>query len=725
MHKGGCVTRWSVAVNSRPRVTLVAIIVLVAVSGLWGLGVLDRLNLAGYEDTHSESAEVESITNKAFGAQTPDIIVVYTAPTGKTLDNIRPEVVDRLNAVTPDVLAKPVESYWTSDILRRTAFVSSDGRKALAALTLKGSDSDRLRAYPELAKTLSVSGVKTQISGFSALTDEFTRSSNQSVTRAETYAIPLTLLLLVLIFGGLIAASIPVLVGGLTIFGSLGALRALSMFTDVSAFAVTTASLLGLGLSIDYGLFMVSRFREELAQGHDPFAASRNASRTAGRTIVFSGVLLMCAFVGTIAFPVALLRSIAFGAMSAVAIAVVLSTLALPAALSLLGSRINALTWRRGATDRGEVRAQRVWGALAVWVMRRPVAVTLVVMGALLVLSAPLAHVQLAGVDPNLLPKDSPVRVAQQAATNEFPNANSGATILLRGESGAPPSSSAIAQVTDTVERREDVRMVINVGESGDLVLLRALLRVPDFTRASEDSVRGLREIPVPQGTIVRVGGLNAIRADSYDSIVNTLPTTLAIMVIATLLVLFVCFRSIVLPIKAVLLGALSLSATFGILAWVFQQGHGASLLGVEPAPLPFPALVVVVAAVFGLSTDYEVFLMSRMREAREGGATTEEAVRVGLARTGRVITAAALLFIVVTAAAATSPLSLIKIAAGGMALAIFIDATIVRMLLVPAVVKLMGEANWWSPFDRKARTVYHDESEVGTDSTGVEKEFL
>ncbi|MEV0358073.1 MMPL family transporter [Nocardia sp. NPDC050697] len=677
--------------------------VLILLAGAWGAGVVDRLDLAGYEDPASESAVTDRLVAAAFGKQTPDVVAIYTAPEGKTLDDIRPQVLPRFDAVPGELLAKPIESYWTAGGLRQAAMISADRRHAIAGVSLNGSMSDQLKNYAELRATLTVPGVGTEFAGFIPVLDAFNQKSLISVVIAESVAIPLMLILLVVVFGGFVAASVPVVVGGLAMIGALGALRALSTVTGVSAFAVNIASILGLGLAIDYGLFMVSRFREELRAGRTPAAAAAHSVRTAGRTIAFSALLLVCAFAGTMVFPPSMLRSLGFGAIAAIVIAAFVSVTALPAALSMMGERINALPWRHGAVRRGEERAERRWAGLATSVMRRPVLVTVLVAGLLLVLSAPFLGVRMGGITPNVLPADDSVRVAQAHLSAEFPNASEGATVLVRGADGAAPAADAVSRVAGEIQRVDGVRTVVRLAEERDGVLLRALSTSPDFTPGAEEMVAAIRALPVPAGATVQVGGMNALRADSNASMVGAVPLALTIVIAATLLVMTVAFRSIVLPLKAVAMAVISLTATFGVLTWIFVDGHGAGLLGAEPAPLPTPALIVVVVAVFGLSTDYEVFLMSRMLEARERGAETEEAVREGVSKTGRIITTAAALFVIVTGAAALSDVTLIKVAALGMALAILIDATVVRMLLVPALVTLMGAANWWSPFPRTA----------------------
>jgi len=689
---------WAHIVLVRPRLVAVVAVLIALLSGLWGLGVLDRLNLAGSTDPDSESVQVDRLIEAGVGRQTPDMVAIYSIPAGRTLEDIRPQVLDRFNAVSSHVLSRPIQSYWTTPDPIRQALVSADRTKALAVLSLRGGDGDRLKAYMKLTQELAVPGIRTQYTGFSAVTDAINTESKRDVMRAESVAVPLTLVLLLMIFGSLVAASVPVVIGGLTILGSLGALRLISSFTDVSAFALNVATVLGLGLAIDYGLFLVSRFREELSNGSSPVEAARLTVVTAGRTVAFSTLLMTCGFAGVLAAPIAVLRSVGFGAIAAVVIAALLSLTAVPAVLAILGHRINALPVGRGAVPLSEARTTRFWSTVADWVMQRAVIVAAVVVGVLLVLAGPLLGVKPGQVDIGGLPTDSPVRIAQSTLTSEFPNATNGATLMVRSANGVPPSQEAVNKVISATQRSDGVRFVLVQARAKDFVLLHVGLSAPDFTTAARNAAKALRHVSGPPGPIVLVGGENASGADTDTATKRAIPLMLAVMFSTTLLIMMVAFRSIVLPFKAVAMAMLSLAATVGILLWVFQDGHGAGFFGAHADLLPLPSLIVVIGAVFGLSTDYELFLMSRMTEARRQGATTEEAVRVGVSRTGRVITAAAALMIIVTAALGSSGVSVIKIIGIGMALAIFIDATVVRMLLVPALVKLMGRANWWLP---------------------------
>jgi uncharacterized membrane protein YdfJ with MMPL/SSD domain len=685
-------------ITSWPRATLSIVVIIVVFSGLWGLGVLSRFNLGGYTDPHSDSAAADRFITQHLGRQNADVVVIYEMPDGESLDALRIRVLEHLASVPSTMLAKPIESYWTTKPLARQAYISLDRRQLLAVVTLRGSDNDRIKAYPRVTSMLTVPGVTTKFSGYSAMTHEYNSQVAHDAIFGEAIATPLSLILLVLIFGGLAAAAIPVACGCLTIFGSLGVLRLMSEFSAVSAFAFNMSTVIGLALAIDYGLFTVSRFREELRAGADVTSAVHRTICTAGRTILFSGFLMTCAFAGMIAIPVPMIQSLALGATGAVAIAALLAVTGVPAALTILGPGINALSWRKDVAQRSEERARKLWGGLADWVIPHAVPVTLLVTTLLLLASAPIFGLRPAAIDASGLPATSPTRAAQVTLQSEFPNASAGADLIIRTADGSAPNPQTVNAIITAARQINGVRIVAHMANGPGFVLLHAVLAPQDFTVDTWNIIRALRAIHLPPDLTMLVGGDNAVIADSNSAVVRSFPLMLGIMISSTLVLMAAAFRSVVLPIKAVLMAALSLTSTFGILTWVVQNGHGASLFGIEPGPLPFPALVLIVAVVFGLSTDYEVFLVSRMVESSRQGSHTPQAVRTGLSQTGRVITAAALLMITVVGATAWSHVALARIAGLGMGIAIFIDAAVVRTLLVPALVTLMGELNWWMP---------------------------
>ncbi|WP_040779826.1 MMPL family transporter [Nocardia pneumoniae] len=680
-------------VLARPRLVLAIVAGVMLLAGLVGLGASDKVTAAGFVDPGSESARVDELVSEHFGPQNPDVVVRYTAPEGQTVDDIGARVQETLARIDPAMLQRPIETYWNAGFARKQFLRSADNRHALAVVYLAGDANQRVSAYPDIEPKLRVPGIATDLSGYSAISTEINEQSQHDLLRAESLSLPLTLAILVAVFGGFIAASFPVVVGGLTVLGAMGAIRVLAEVTEVSTFAVNVASLLGLGMAIDYGLFLVTRFREEVAAGHELKTAITRTYATAGRTVAFSALLLICAFAGTFVFPQAVLRSLGIGAITAVGLAAALSLTVLPALLALFGSRIGSAR----ATD----RAERFWGRLVDRVLRRPGLVTVVVGAVLLVLAAPLSGLRLGDIDHRALPEGNEMRTVVEELTAQFPAAGSGVTAVLHGEDG-PPQSAAVDAAAAALGKAEGVRQVVQVGRAEDFVVFHAFLNSTDRTEEAGATVRGMRALTPPDGTDIWIGGDTAATVDSVRSIVARMPWMILVMVTATMVLLFAAFRSIVLPLKAVAMAFLSLAATFGVLAWIFCGGHLAGVLGVSTGTITAGMLVLILAVVFGLSTDYEVFLLSRMVEAHDAGADTAASVRLGTVKTARVITAAATLLVIVTGAFTLSPLGPMRFLGLGMIIALVVDATLVRMLLVPALVQLMGPANWWSPRRRR-----------------------
>jgi uncharacterized membrane protein YdfJ with MMPL/SSD domain len=635
----------------------------------------------------------------ASGRPDADVVVVYQAPASTTVHDpvVAEAVLRRLNALPPDAVASRV-TFWET---RSPAMVDVDGRYALATITLAGADeAQRAANYRRIADQFTVDGVTTQVGGKTPMGHATGTRSKSDLTTAEAISLPIVLLLLILILGGVVAAALPVLVGGLAVLGSLCLLNAISHGVDVNNFAINVATLLGLGLAIDYGLFSVGRFREELARGNTVESAVRTTMATAGHTIAFSATLLMVALGGLLVFPMDFLRSMAYGGMSAVAVAAFISLTLLPALLGTLGHRVDALAlpWRRARDRRSTVDhgESRVLARLADAVMRRPVAFALPIVIGLLVLAAPLAALRFGAMTEKQLPQGDPTRQAIETINTNFPAAgNNTAKIVLHGRDGNAPDDATVAEFAEAVDDVPGVDDAVVTGTAGDTVLLGAQLYGDPLGDIALDAVGALRALPAPGGVEVFVGGFTATVIDSNSSIVDRLPLMIALLVGATLVLMFLAFRSVLLPIKAVLMSALSLSATYGVLVWIFQLGHGAALLNVTPEPLQAGMFVLIGAVVFGLSTDYETFLLSRMVEARRAGMSTRDAVHTGLIRTGRMISAAAMLLIVVTGAFGLSSISMMRFVGVGMIVALIVDATVVRMLLVPAVLRVLGAVTW------------------------------
>jgi len=663
-------------------------------AGVWGMGVFGQLSEGGYNDPNSESSQAAEVVQAALGARGADIVVIYT-PTAGAIDNpaLGKRVRERLAALPHDVVSA-TDSYWAGD---RPQYAAADKSRAVAVLTLAGrDDSDKLAAFKKISDELDVAGATDQVAGGAALGAASASRSAQDLGFAEAISLPIVLILLLFIFGSLVAAALPVLVGGAAVLGSLGVLHAVALGHDVNSFAVNVASLLGLGMAIDYGLFIVGRFREEQGFGRTTQEAVSRAIATAGRTVVFSATLLMIALAGLLLFPQGFLKSLAYGGLAAVALAALLSLTLLPAVLAVLGPRVDKLPVklpvRRNARPAGSG-----WARLADLVLRRPIRFALPILAGLLLLAAPIKGVQFGENDERVLPAAEPARQAIETLKADFPALSSaGVQVVLRGTHGAAPDAASFAATLGTVP---GVAAVTPAGAGGDVLVLTATLKDHDpFSTQARTAVDDIRALTPPPGSTLLVGGATARNVDSIEATAGRLPLMISLLVGATLLLMFLAFGSILLPIKAVVVSALSLSATFGVLVWIFQDGHGAGLLHVTPAPLEVGIVVLMGAVVFGLSTDYEVFLLSRMVEARTRGASTAEAVTTGLARTGRVISAAAILLIVVTGAFALSSITTMRFVGVGMIIALFLDATVVRMLLVPAILKLMGNAAWWAP---------------------------
>ncbi|MEV7230153.1 MMPL family transporter [Polymorphospora sp. NPDC051019] len=681
----------------RLRWTVLAVVAVVVVgSGIWGLGVFNQLTEGGYIDPGSESAKAAAAVESALGPQGGDVVAIYTPESGTVDDpGLAQRVTARLDAL-PDSAVLDVSSYWQTGAPQ---LATPDKTSALAVITLAGDDENaKLESYRAIKDELAVDGARTQIAGSGPLQDSTSNRSKTDLTRAELVSLPIVLILLVLIFGSLVAASLPVLVGGLAVLGSLGILHVVALATEVNSFAVNVASLLGLGMAIDYGLFMVGRFREEMAAGRSPEVAVRHTVATAGRTVMFSATLLIIALAGLLLFPQGFLKSLSYGGMAAVALAAVVSLTLLPALLGILGPRVDKLAVRlprrRAAAGGGG------WARLAAVVMRRPILVAAPILAVLVLLALPIGQVRFGEVDERVLPASDPARQAIETLKTEFPAmSGNGVQVVLRGTGGTAPDQAATQAFAGRVGAVPGVEAVNPGGAGGDLVVLTATLADRDpLSDTARDTVADIRALTPPAGTDLLVGGTTARNVDSLDATIAKLPLMAGLLAGATFVLMFLAFGSILLPIKAILMSVLSLSATFGILVWLFQEGHGESWLRVTPAPLEVGIVVLMAAVVFGLSTDYEVFLLSRMVEARAKGVSTVEAVTTGLVRTGRVISAAALLLVVVTGAFAFATVAMMRFIGVGMIIALVLDATVVRMLLVPAVMRLLGDAVWWAP---------------------------
>jgi trehalose monomycolate/heme transporter len=493
----------------------------------------------------------------------------------------------------------------------------------------------------------------------------------------------------------LVAAAMPVVIGGVAILGSFTVLRLLTMVTTVSTYSTNITTILGLGLGIDYGLFMVTRFREELRRQPDVQTAVARTVATAGRTVAISGVTVAVALTSLMLFPISLLRSMGYGGVATVAVDVIAAVTILPALLAVLGPRINAVRIRRSAAAPAAIAESGAWYRIASSVMRRPVAYVVVIIIGLLALGTPFLHIQWGGTDARTLPPQSVVRQVSDTLDTEFP-ANSTAPIELMVSHVSP---SALPGYLSRIEAIGGVTGARITGLAGSTARIDVEYSPATISQQARHIVNEIRDLPGPAGATVLVGGQTAQLVVVLSAIGAVLPWMALLVGLATVVLLFLAFGSVVLPVKAIVMNVLSLSATFGIVVWIFQWGHLSGLLQFTPTGSIDPTMpILMLAIIFGLSTDYEVFLLSRIRELYDQTGDNTAAVAGGLQRTGGMITSLALLLIVVVGAFSASGVTFIKLTGVGMIVALIIDASVVRVLLVPAAMRLLGRANWWVP---------------------------
>ncbi|MFC0530230.1 MMPL family transporter [Phytohabitans kaempferiae] len=673
---------------------LAAAAVLVVVGATWGAGVFGKVTGGGFEDPASESTKARERIIAELGSQDVDILVLYSSDTA-TVD--QPAFRDPVTTTLAALRARPEVASVTSWYdTQAPNLVSADRHATYAAVRLRAIEPDeKTAAFEDLEPALDAPGLTTEAGGMVPLFYEANHQTERDLIRAETLSLPVLLVLLIVIFGGLVAAGMPLLIGGLAILGAFVAIRLLTLATDVSVFAINVITLLGLGMAIDYALFVVSRFREELAAGHDTTAAIQRTMTTAGRTVMVSGLTIALALASLLIYPQVFLRSIGFGGVAAVLVAMLGALTVLPALLAVLGPRVNALRvprpWRRRST--GAEGAG--WARVARSVMRRPWLYAVGVVAILAVFAIPAARMEFGGFDERVLPAGSEPRVVADRIAADFPDSSVGPIEVL--VTGVPAAEAQ--QFAQRVGELAGVTEVLVTANQDESTLLSATYRGEPTGDVAQDAVRAIRDLPAPDGGEVLVGGRTATDLDLMSSLASRLPWMALIMASATLVLLFLAFGSVLLPIKAVLMNLVSIGASFGVVVWIFQDGHLADLLGFTPTGFIEPSNpILMLAVLFGLATDYEVFLLSRVREEWDRTGDNTASVAHGLARTGRIITAAAMLLIVVVAGFATGGIMFIKLIGIGMIVAIVVDATLVRALLVPATMRLLGRWNWWAP---------------------------
>jgi len=690
--------RWGGVVARRALAVLLAGLALTIAAGAYGLGVFDSLSTGGFEDPDSEAAAELNAEQDAFGNRSVDVVAIYSDDDLTADSEEFQAAVQDVVAGLPDDAISSVVPYYEAP--PEQGLVSTDGHSAQVLISLEGETQDEfMDRYDEVEPGLHAEGLDTDLAGPLAVYNDVNEITSEDLERAEILSLPIVILLALLIFGSAVAASMPALVGLISMIGALAVVRLITQFTEVSVFSVNVISLLGIGLAIDYALFVISRFREELAllPDDDPQASATAIQRTmttAGRTVFFSGLTVAAALSSLLIFPQSFLRSMGYGGIAAVLIAMLAALTVLPATLRLLGRKVDGgrLPWRRHRP--AAVADEHGWWArLARGVMRRPLVVIVVTVVGLLAIASPFLGVKWGSVDHRVLPEDAPAHVAADKLASDFGTEQSSANLLIEGASEAE-----ITAYTRAVEAVDGIVAVQPVVSENGATLLRAVWDGNSQTERSQDIVRDLRDVDPDNGTAL-VGGLTADTVDLIDSVAAHLPWMGLIVVLVMLVLLFIAFGSLVLPIKAVVMNLFSITASFGVITWIFSDGNLTDLLGFTPQGyLDATNPILMLAILFGLSMDYEVFLLSRIREQWDRTHDNDEAVATGVQKTGRIITSAAILLAVVIGAFSTSGIVFMKMLGIGMLVALLIDATVVRALLVPATMKLLGRWNWWAP---------------------------
>ena len=691
------------------RSKVVLIVFTIAILGAGGIGSLafSKLDSGGYSDLSSDSAKAATYLTEKFGVVEPVAVLVIDSG-NKPVDD--PEISQAAIALEKKIAQVPgisrTLSFWSTGGAQ--GMKATDGKAAFlfAYANLKGTDFDELgNIGAQIQEEFDgPSGALTvYASGAGVITHAINHKIEKDLLLAESIAIPLTFLLLAFVFGALVASAMPLVVGVSAILGAFFIIYLFTLFTNVSIFALNLITGLGLGLGIDYALLMVNRFREELHAGKSVEESIVTTVNSAGKTVFYSGLTVLVTLSALIFFPLDFLKSFGYAGVSVVSLAVLGALIPLPAIMALLGHRIDKGVVRKsGITPKEDGR----WAHTARNVMRRPVPV---VIGSLLILgifAAPISNIAFAQVDSRVLPKSDPAAIGAAKILERF-NGFEGSPIEVVIPNGVGRETQVAKYLTE-VAKVDGIARVSPIETYGSDLRIQVITSKASRSLAAEQIIHDIRDIPSPTGTLI--GGAAADFTDSQDGIARTLPWALGWIAFWVMILIFVFTGSIILPIKAVLLNALSLLATLGAITWIFIDGHLKWLVGdfTVTGTLDTGSVILVAVVVFGLSMDYEIFLLSRIREEHMAGKSNIESVAVGLQRSARIITAAALLLAVVFASFMISGVTSIKMLGFGVALAVILDATLVRALLVPALMRLFGERNWWAPKVLRRFTITH-----------------
>jgi len=693
------------SIARRSKAIFLLSVALVLLFGTIGTQVFSRFDSGGYSDPSSDSAKVFDYLEETFGVKDPAVVMTLESKSGSVDDETTVAAATALeNQIRSEVSAESVLSYWSAG--RNPAFKSTDGTAAYIFVYLRSDDFteiDSLGGYYQDRYEGEFENQRIRVAGGAIFANSINSRIQDDLKISEAISIPLTFIMLVLVFGALVASAMPLVIGVTAILGTFFGLYLLTLVTDVSVFALNLTTGLGLGLGIDYALLIVNRFREELGRGVGREDAIVNTMKSAGKTVFYSGLTVVLTLISLAFFPMNFLKSMGYAGAIVVALAVVGALLPLPALLMLLGEKVNKGVVRKSGLAPKEDGG---WARLSRFVMRRPipvVAFSLLVLGLMI---APVSNVKFSQVDSRVLPASDPAYQASAFIQEKFPGQEGNPIEII-----FPNGGNQIEAVNVYATKLSQVENIVRVGTpdvKGEAVRLVAVHSMAPRTPEAQDLINRIRDIDSP--IQVLVGGIAADYADTQDGIAETLPWVFLWIAITVLVLLFLFTGSVLLPIKAIILNVASLAATIGVLTLIFIEGYFTFLVGdfIPTGALDTSTLVLIAVVAFGLSMDYEVFLLSRIKEEHDAGKSNVDSVALGLQKSARIITAAAFILAIVFAAFIISGVTSIKSMGFGIAFAILLDATLIRALLVPALMRLFGDWNWWAPKSLRRFQINH-----------------
>jgi uncharacterized membrane protein YdfJ with MMPL/SSD domain len=691
---------WLAGVASRRPWRVIAVTIAFFVVALVGGGSLTAaLSPGGFEDPGTEFVAARDQLQQAGGEQPAPGLIALVEPGLPVQSSEGRATTERIAGTIGD--DPEVARVATAFNGGGPALISNDGTATYMAAYFTPIDEDEAADVAERVSAALAGETGVRLGGPAAVGFQISDIISADLVRAELIAFPIIFLLSFWVFRGLVAALLPSMVGALVIFGGFLSVGVLNAVTPISVYALNLVIGLGLGLAIDYSLLVISRYREEIAAGKVGVEALSRTLQTAGRSVVFSAVTVAAALAGLMIFPQPFLFSMGLGGVMVAFIAGIAAIVVLPAVLAVLGTRVNALAPKRWQAQ-NELAHERAtsgfWVRLSHAVMRRPAIVAAVTAVGLLVVALPALNINFTSVDARALPANVDARAVSDTLIADFPSNLSDPIIVAVEAPVGPGEAARVERYAAELAELPGVAAVTPPAPVGDaLWSVSVYTEAPPLSDEAQALVADIRATPAPFPALT--SGLSASFVDQKESLATHLPWAILVIALATIIALFIMTGSIILPIKAVIMNLLTLAATLGILVWIFQDGRLEGLLGYESVgALDITSPILLGALAFGLSTDYAVFLLARIKEEHDAGADTRDAVAVGLQRTGRIVTAAALLFAVAIGAFATSDVLLIKQLGLGTAAAVLIDATIIRALLVPSLMGLFGRWNWWAP---------------------------